>query len=178
MAGALELAKMAGAARVARGKAKGVAIATGEQSISAPKVRVKSDAAAGQGAVVMTMTVVVGAGMLRSWVVDKTAMPDRSYFIKMAVLGFILALMTETMPRLGKGMSYLVLTATVFAQAGDIFQGLQAAETPAAGPPGTSAPGVPRRRTFTVASSSKGRSDPHKQDWPRPHANILPPNTA
>lgn len=91
-----------------------------------PKVKLKSPKA-GQKAVATSMGVIIGSNALKFTLVDKKA-PPFSYWIRIAFLGFGLAVMHEISPKLGKPMAYLVMTSVVFKQAGDIVKELEALE--------------------------------------------------
>lgn len=91
---------------------------------STPKVRLRGGYKSAQRPVITTMAVTVGLTFLDSWLVEKEAMPERRIFVRLAVLGFVLALMAEVTPKLGKGMSYLVLTGVVFDRSQKILTAL------------------------------------------------------
>lgn len=198
------MAAVAGFATRAAGAAakagEGAAVAKAASG-RAPRVKVKRGVAAGaQRPVFTTMTVVVGAGLLRAWLVEKKAMPGRDYWVKIALLGFVLALLAETVPKLGKGIAYLTLTTVTFSQSLDLLKAMQELEKPATTGPSDAAPDtMPAKlagtnlQTITLYSRgfgpqvgvAPGRSDPHRRDWPRPHRykdpqgpRGLPPNTA
>lgn len=89
-----------------------------------PKVRLRGGYKSAQRPVITTMTITVGLTFLDAWLVKKEALPERRIFARLAVLGFVLALMAEITPRIGKGMSYLVLTGVVFDRSQDILRAL------------------------------------------------------
>lgn len=89
-----------------------------------PKVKVRGGYTAAQRPVVTTMAVTVGLVFLSAWLVEKKPLPERSTFVRLGILGFVLALLSETVPRLGKGMSYLVLTGVVFDRSQAILREL------------------------------------------------------
>jgi hypothetical protein len=121
----------AAAAGVGRGAAKAAevgALASAARR-KAPRVRIRSGYKSAQRPVITTLTVTVGLSFLDAWLVPKNGqrrtMPDRELFVRLAILGFFLALLTEITPRLGKGMSYLVLTGVVFDRSQSILRELQ-----------------------------------------------------
>lgn len=94
---------------------------------NAPRVRVREQRG-GQRATIMTMTIVVGAGVLRNIVVEGKNLPDRKFWFNMAILGFILSLVTEIEPRVGRPLAYLVLVAAMISQTEDIITELNRQE--------------------------------------------------
>lgn len=90
----------------------------------APRVKLRGGTKSAQRPVITTMTVTIGLAFLDAWLVEKKALPERRFFGRLAVLGFVLALMAEVTPRLGKGMSYLVLTGVVFDRSQSILREL------------------------------------------------------
>lgn len=103
----------------------------------APKVRARGLTDA-QRPVMTTMVVTVGVGFLHAWIVKdpltgKTAAtPGRVFIVRMSMMGFILSFMAETMPKVGKSFSYLILAAVLFDRSYDILQSLTGIETPPA----------------------------------------------
>lgn len=98
-------------------------------ALKRPKLRVR-DQGGVHAPVVTALVVVIGAGFLHAWVVEKKAGPGRKFLVQMAILGFVLSLMSELTPKLGKGMAYLVMTAVIFDRSQDILKGLQAVGRP------------------------------------------------
>lgn len=90
----------------------------------APRLKLRGDYASAQRPVVTTMTVTIGLAFLDAWLVKKEPLPERAFIVRVAILGFVLALMSELSPKLGKGMSYLVLTGVVFDRSQSILKEL------------------------------------------------------
>ena len=82
----------------------------------APRVRFKGGYGAAQRPVITAVTVITGLGFLRAVVADNKPLPDRQFWVSVATIGFILSLMAEVTPKLGKNMAYLVMTAAIFSQ--------------------------------------------------------------
>lgn len=118
--------KAATAARSSSRAAK-IDAAASVASIRRPRVKVREQGGV-QKPVVTSLMVIMGAGFLHAWVVEKKATPGRAFIVRMAVLGFVLALLSEVTPRVGKGMAYLIMTAVIFDRSQDILGGLRAAE--------------------------------------------------
>lgn len=74
--------------------------------------------------VATTLTICFALGFLKRWLVDKEPLPERTFWINMALLGFVLSLMAEVSPRLAKSMSYLILVSVIFAQSVPILEEL------------------------------------------------------
>lgn len=113
------------AAAVAAKVAEGAATAKAVKS-AAPKprkVRLKPQKTS-QRAVVTTMIGVLGINGLKHGIVDKS-LPPSSYWVRMAFLGLGLAALSEFSPKLGKPMSYMVLTAVIFAQSQRLIEELE-----------------------------------------------------
>lgn len=147
---------MSALAASAAGKAKEVAAVSGDIATvrnvapSRRGVRVKRGNA-NYRPVATTLTIVFAMGFLKRWLVDKEAMPERSWWVNMAILGFVLSLMVEVSPRFGKDMSYLVLVAVIFAQSIPILDELEKQRVPPkpaspTGPPRVVSP-LPGNRT-------------------------------
>lgn len=119
-------AAAAGATRVAKvAKVAEVGALASAARNKAPRVRLRKGYANAQRPMITCMTVTVGLAFLHSWLVERKATPDRALLVRLAILGFGLALLSEITPKIGKGMSYLVLTAVVFDRSQDILQALQ-----------------------------------------------------
>jgi hypothetical protein len=118
------MAVAAAASRIA-GTATNVGGAVSAVKSNTPKVKVRGGYGAAQRPVVTTMTLVVGINFLHTWLVDKKALPDRTFVVRLAILGFVLALMAEVAPKLGKSMSYLILAAVVFDRSQGVLKELQ-----------------------------------------------------
>lgn len=117
------------------------------------RVRMKTANKSTYGPVATTLTILMGMGFLKAWLGDEekesTALPDRKWFVNMALLGFGLSLMVEVAPKMGKNMAYLILTSGVFIQGEPLIKRLQEGgevkpkAAPKARPQGTSPlPGV------------------------------------
>lgn len=119
-----------------------------------PVVRTKQSGAQ-YSAVVNTVVVVAGLGILRNVLTKKEhKQPTREFWIQVAILGFVLSLLAETVPRLGKGMAYLIMTAAIFGQSAEIFDALNAGSKT---PKGASLPNVaPLPTPLTPAAARQG----------------------
>jgi hypothetical protein len=105
----------------------------------APRVRLKRGYSSAQRPMITAMTVTVGLNFLHAWLVDRKPTPGRETLVRLAILGFGLALLSEITPRIGKGMSYLVLTAVVFDRSQAILREL---ENPRPAPAGAGTDGT------------------------------------
>lgn len=94
-------------------------------------------------AVITAFVVIIGAGFLDAWVVQKKAAPSRKFLVRMSMLGFVLALMTEIAPKLGKTMAYMVMTAVIFDRSQNILKALRTIENPKQKSGPSVNPGVP-----------------------------------
>lgn len=117
-----------GAAVASIGKAA-LRVGEAKQSVDAvrrktPKVHVRKPADNNQQLTITCMTVVIGLGILDSWVTKNKPLPERKFWIRIAMLGFILSLMTELAPKLGRNFSYLILVATLFQRSYSILESL------------------------------------------------------
>lgn len=88
------------------------------------RVKVRGGYGAAQRPVITTMTVAVGLGLLDRYLTGRDREDLRPFLIKMGVLGFGLALMAETTPKLGRSFAYLILTAVVFDRTQSILREL------------------------------------------------------
>jgi hypothetical protein len=116
-------AALASAGRGAAKAAEVGALASAARN-KAPRVKLRGGYASAQRPVITTMTVAVGLAFLDAWLVKKEPFPERAFIVRIAILGFVLALMSEVTPRLGKGMSYLILTGIVFDRSQSILKEL------------------------------------------------------
>lgn len=96
------------------------------RAVSDRRVRVKSVRQQSQYAPVITaLTVIIAVRFLNAWIVDKRPLPKGREFFAVAILGFVLSLMSDLSPRVGKGFSYLILTAVVFGGTADIWNAIR-----------------------------------------------------
>lgn len=119
----------AGTKRAVAGRAAETYITAKAVTPNRPRVKIR-DQGGVQRPVVTSITVIMGAGFLHAWLVKKKPMPDRAFLVRMAIMGFVLALLAELTPRVGKGMAYLIMTAVIFDRSQDILKALQVSERP------------------------------------------------
>lgn len=105
--------------------AKTAAAVKGAQGMKAPRVKMRGGYGAAQRPVITSITVLAGLGVLRSVVVDSKPLPDRQFWVSVATIGFILSLMAEITPKLGKNMAYLVMTAAIFSQSAKVLEAVR-----------------------------------------------------
>lgn len=105
--------------------AKTAAAVKGAQGVKTPRVKVRGGYGAAQRPVITAVTVITGLGFLRAVVVDSKPLPDRQFWVSIATIGFILSLMAEVAPRLGKNMAYLVMTAAIFSQSAKVLEAVR-----------------------------------------------------
>lgn len=130
-------------------------------AITRGRVGVNKDIARGDTRPAITAIVVItGIEFLNTWLVDKRTLPTRRYFIRLAVLGFMLALLTEVTPKVGKSMSYLIMTAVIFQRSGRILKALDTnSRKPTAEPEGaTPSPTLPTGDTRFILYNTGGLS--------------------
>lgn len=113
-------------------------------------------------AVITAFVVIIGAGFLDAWVVQKKAAPSRKFLVRMSMLGFVLALMTEVAPKLGKTMAYMVMTAVIFDRSQNILKALRSIETPKpqTAPSTATAPPPPVTQVQLYQSAAPGPPTP------------------
>lgn len=86
------------------------------------KVKIRGGSTAAYRPVTTTLTIVFGLGFLRRWLVDKESMPERSWWVNMAILGFMLSLIAEVNPRLGKNMAYLIMVTAIIIEGENLIK--------------------------------------------------------
>lgn len=171
--------KAATAARTSSRAAK-IDAAASVAAVRRPKLKVRTQSGV-QRPVVTAMIVIVSAGFLHAWVVEKKAGPGRAFLVRMSIMGFVLALMSEITPKVGKGMAYLIMTAVIFDRSRGILTGLQTSERGmerehGSAPP--AAPGFSQDTTPVVLYSRVGPMPsepitPIRQTVPRPTRGAL-----
>lgn len=158
--------RAATAARTSSRAAK-IDAAASVAAIRRPKLKVR-DQGGVQRPVVTAMVVIVGAGFLHAWVVEKKVGPGRAFLVRMSIMGFVLALLSEITPKVGKGMAYLIMTAVIFDRSRDILTGLQTSER-----------GMERERGSAPGPSPLGQADTtpvvlYSRSGPMPSEPVLP----
>jgi hypothetical protein len=130
---------------------------------------------ADQSTVVNAVLVIVALGFLNTWIVEKKSLPERKFFFQMAILGFILAGITEVNSKVGKLFAYLILTGAVFDRSEKILSELTKVESKSVTPPSAKVKTVtPDDVTIFVtggvaqAQQQNPASGP-KPNFPRPH---------
>lgn len=169
--------KRSGAAQKAQsGLATAADIGIIKQTVAPSKVSLKGTAQ--QKPIVNVMVIVMGVGALKVWLVDGDKVPPRRWWINIAIMGFVFALLNETAPKVGRPMAYLVMTSVLFVQGKEIIDALQATDRPPSrrGPQGTPVAGLPGSAPNHFTVEAPGRiagvsriPASFFRDWPRPH---------